>query len=157
MLKPKKKSIKERIKAHMEKITIDVFGYEKKVSKSVTEYLSILSSKENIPQELLNIKISRPRNQISVEMLSHNTVIKPIPSRELVSFFTGDVMMPGLYNKIILQTCKFLELLSQETNITWENLNIRISNPADKVLVAVFDGHTFRKFIPVRELIKFFN
>jgi hypothetical protein len=141
----------------MENISIDVFGLEKKVSENVNQFLQHVAIKEQKEIALLDVRISKPENSLRADLFYKEGFLKTIPTIELIKFFTGEVSIPGLQEKIILKVERLLETCSHEHNISWERMTIRISKHEGNVQVSLFDANRFIRIIPIKELIKFFN
>jgi hypothetical protein len=143
----------------MNDVTIDVFGYEKKVIENITSYLETISNANKVPPNHINIRISKPAGELEVSIHYLDSLIKKVSLKELIHFFMGSETA-GLFNieeKIKNRVRSYLQEFSKENNIGLEALNIRISKPKDKVLVVAYNSAEYVTSIPLKELIKQFK
>lgn len=155
----KKTGLKAKIKDYMDGVTIDVFGYEKKVSENVSRYLGTLSDTERIPLSNINIRIAKPAEQLEANIFYLDGHIRSASMQELVNFFMGEgtTKVFDLENKITKSVTAYLTEFSEDKCIPLPGLNIRISKPNEKVIAVAYNRAEYVENIPLKELIKYFK
>lgn len=155
----KKTGLTAKIKNYMDGVTIDVFGYEKKVSENVTSYLGTISDTHRIPLSNVNIRITKPAGELKADIYYLDGHVRKATLNELVDFFMGEgtTKVFDLEVKVKKNVSDYLEEYSEEKGIAIQALNIRISKPNKQVMVVAYNQAEYVDGIPLKELIKYFK
>ena len=158
MLRKKKLSIKDKIKNYMNDVTIDVFGYEEKVTVNVLDYLKKLSEENGVTSDFLNIQIAMPGKIPKAHLHHEERYIREVPIKELVCFFAGEgtALLLNLESKISKNVSNYLVELADSKNIPLQSLNIKISRDKNQIVVEARNYGVFEESIPLKDLIKYF-
>lgn len=154
----KRKSIGERLKGALENITVDVFGYEKKVTTSVTQYIQALAKEYKIPPGNILARITKHHTTVRVFLYYGGQPIREIPVKELVTFFTGDASgLLGMEKKVVGGVTSYIDLLTEECKVHPDSLQVRIRLVENGISIKAFENDYPVKVIEVKELIKHFR
>lgn len=152
-------TITEKIKNYMSNISVDVFGYEKKVTNNIIQYFKKKSSEERIPIHHLFIRIYREGTTVRVFLYRNGKLVKEVPVGDLVCFFAGEStsQILGIELKIIGSVSRYLEEFSKANEIVLELLNVLISCEGKEVAIGAYNKNEHAQDIPLVELIKYFK
>lgn len=155
----KKVGIKAKIRDYMDGVTIDIFGYEKKVSENVSQYLGQLSDENRIPLSNIHVRIAMPDKELIANSYYFDGHIRSITFKELADFFIGEgtTQVFDIEAKVKSSVTQYLSEFSQANEINLSSLNIRISKPSNKVQVTAYNKDEYLSNIPLKELIKYFK
>ncbi|MDN5201160.1 hypothetical protein QQ008_07300 [Fulvivirgaceae bacterium BMA10] len=155
--KPKQgKGIKGKLKEYMESVTIDVFGYEKIVDKSVQNFALETANIHGISPNKIFVRIIKPSEVLRVFLHAGGRQIKELTILELVHFFVGN-SNPKTGSKVAESVSRFLEGYANQKLIKVSQLQILISSSPKGSLVKSFNEQSFMEYIPVKFLIKYFK
>jgi hypothetical protein len=158
--KQPKRSLTERLKNVAENIHVDIFGYEKRITKNITQYLDKTAKEQSIPIAQLFVRIVNLHDTIRVYVHHKGRQLKEIPVKELAYFFAGEetASLPGIGEKIANNIKKYMDEKSTHYNITDGNLQIRIHlKGADEVRIDIFHFTWLLEDVEMKELIKYFK
>lgn len=151
--------LKQKLQNAVENISVDVFGYEKKITKNVVQYLNKAARDHSIPYEQLFVRIVKQNVTVRVFLHHNGRQLNEIPVKELVHFFAGQgaADLLGLESKVVESVGKYLDELSKNNEIPLNKLHIRISGSGKKAVVEAYNGHEYAKDIPIKNLVKYFK
>ena len=156
--KRKRPGLKQKLKYAVESISVDVFGYEKKVTKNAVAYLDKAARELRVPYEQLFARIVKQNVTVRVYLHHQGRQLKEVPVRELVLFFAGqEATVLGLESRVADSISKYLDELAKENEIHLDLLHVRISGSGNKVIVGAYNNHLHVKDIPVKDLVKHFK
>lgn len=152
-------TITEKIKTYMSNISVDVFGYENKVTKNIIQYFKNVSSEERIPITHLFIRIYRQETTVRVFLHRNGKVLKEVPVKNLVHFFAGEgtAQLLGIELKVIGSVSKYLEEFAKVKEMVLGQLNVLISYNGKSVAISAYNNNEHAQDIPLVELIKYFK
>lgn len=155
----KKTGLRSKIKDYMEDVSIDVFGYEKKVAENLSNYLDALARENKIPQSSINIRISMLNNGLAAHVFHLESHLRQATFKELIDFFMGQgvVVVFDMEVKIRRNVMGYFCQYSVEKNIPVQAMTVRISKPSEKVQAVVYNQSECVESIPLKELIKYFK
>ena len=154
----KRKPIKARLKDAVENISVDIFGYEKKITKNIIEYLEKAGNEQGILHEHLQARIIRHRDTVRVSLHHNGRELKEVPVKELVNFFAGQgADLLGIESKVISGVVGYMDGLSNFHELPKDSLQVFIAAEGSKVVVKAYNETQHIKDIPVKELIKYFK
>ena len=155
----KRPGLTQKLKNAVENISVDVFGYEKKITRNVVQYLNKAARDHSIPYEQLFARIIKQNVTIRVFLHHNGRQLKEIRVKELVHFFAGQEAadLLGMESKVIESVGKYLDELSKDNEIPLKMLHVRISGSGKKAVVEVYNEHQFIRNIPIKDLVKFFK
>ncbi len=78
-----------RLKAAMQNIHVDVFGYQAKVTSNILDYFESTSKELQIPRERLLIRIFCSPEPLRIAIYQNGRILRQIPIHELVTVFTA--------------------------------------------------------------------
>ncbi len=156
----KKLSLKDKLKNAAENISVDIFGYEKKITKNVVQYLNKMAIEERIPVAQLFVRIVDLHNTIRVFVHHKGKQLKEIPVKQLALFFAGPetVHLPGIEGKIANSIRKYIDESSKRHELNDDNLQIRISLKGTNEVNVDICHHTWiLENVSVKDLVKYFK
>lgn len=158
MLK-KSKSLREKLKDAVTDLTVDIFGYQKKISDNIISHTELISKQIMVPKERLFLKIFQKDHSIKAFLFNQSRAIQVVPVKELSHFFMDrdTASLPSIQNKIAFGIKKYLKDFSIENNLDVEVIDIWIHVKGDKVMIQAFNKDQFIKDISISSLIKFFR
>ncbi len=159
MKSKKAKGIADRIKSYMNEVSVDVFGYEKKVEENMDRYLGLLSRDLGIAKEQLNIRIFKFRCGLEVRVYQFNRPLRQVTVKELIDFFSGEKVSDffQLEKKVTDQVLEYFKEYSTRKGLEENNLSIRIFKPLHKIQVRAYHLDKSIEPIKVKELIHYFT
>ena len=137
-------SLSKKLKGALTDLTVDIFGYEKMVTKTITNRTNYISNRLQIPKDRLYIRIFQKDHIIRSFLYNQSKPVSAIPTQELTYFFMEEQLA---------QLYKFAEA----NRIDEESVRIWIHLKDDKVQVRAFQNEEFIKQIPLNSLIKYFK
>jgi hypothetical protein len=158
MLK-KSKSLREKLKDAVTDLTVDIFGYQKKISDNIISHTELISKQIMVPKERLFLKIFQKDHSIKAFLFNQSRAIQVVPVKELSHFFMDrdTASLPSIQNKIAFGIKKYLKDFSIENNLDVEVIDIWIHVKGDKVMIQAFNKDQFIQDISISSLIKFFR
>ncbi len=155
----KKLGLKDKLKNAVENISVDIFGYEKKITKNVVQYLNKTAIEQRIPSDQIFARIIKQDVTVRVFIHHRGMQLKEVPVKELATFFAGEgtTELFDIENKVAQSVGKYIDELSKEHEVRDDNLHVRISTSDFKVIVSAYNHLQFIKFIPVKDLVKYFK
>ena len=155
----KRPGLKQKLQSAVENISVDIFGYENKITKNVVQYLNKAARDYKIPYEQLFARIVKQNVTVRVFLHHQGKQLNEIPVKELLRFFAGQEAsdLIGMESKVVGSVSKYLDMLSKENEIQLDLLHVRISGSGNKAMVEAYNGHQFAKEIPIKNLVKFFK
>ncbi len=154
-----KPSLAQKLKKVIGNINVDVFGYEKNVTRNIQSYFDRLAKETGMPKDQIIIRIFRDYGQISVCVHRHGKRIKQIPVSELVTLFTNinPSGLPHLEQKALSGIKDFMLEYCKTHLIHPDNLHICILTAQNQVIVKGVNRTDEIGTIPLTVLIKHFT
>lgn len=149
----------QKVKDAVTDLSVDIFGYQKIVTKNIIANTQFISNKIKIPKERLFLKIYQKDHSIKAFLFNHSKAIQVIPTNELAYFFVDRETseLSRIQNKIAFSIKKYLNDFSMTNKLNVESIDIWIHVKNDKVIINVFQKDQFIKEISMSKLIKFFR
>lgn len=152
-------SLGNKLKGALTDLSVDIFGYEKMVTKNILGHTDRISQKLTIPRESLYIRIFQKNGVVRAFLYDRDRPLNAISIDELAYFFINPDTA-GLLNvqsKIALSIKKYLKEFAEANRLHRESVRIQISVKDEKVNVRAFFNNDFIKEIPLDSLIKYFK
>ena len=154
--------LSDKLKGAIENISVDVFGYEKTITKTLIKRLEFYSKKIKKPVEGIHLKIylRNYENKYIVKafLSDRNKAILTINTKDLVSFFLNESNSYLIDNDKITHSIKdYLYEFAQANKIDNEFISISIYNKDKNIEVQAFNKLHFVKLISLTSLIKHFK
>ncbi|EDP94129.1 hypothetical protein U8527_06665 [Kordia algicida OT-1] len=149
----------QKIRNAVTDLSVDIFGYEKMVTKNIIQNTAFISSKTKIPKARLFLKIVQKDHTIKAYLFDQSKAIQAIPTKELAYFFIDreTAELSRIQNKIAFSIKKYLNDFALKNGLNVENLAVWIHVKDEKVIIDAFDKDQFVKEISMSSLIKFFR
>ena len=80
-------SLSKKLKGALTDLTVDIFGYEKMVTKTITNRTNYISNRLQIPKDRLYIRIFQKDHIIRSFLYNQSKPVSAIPTQELTYFF----------------------------------------------------------------------
>ena len=161
MIKKQRKTLglRAKIKNYMEDVSIDIFDHEKKVTENLSHYFDTISKQNKIPASNINIRISKPHDELVVHIHHLDKQLRQATFKELVNFFMGEgtSVLFEMEATIRQNAGNYFRQYAKANDLSIHALNIRISKPSDKILAVVYNHLELIDSIPLKELIKYFK
>ncbi|MEO9870393.1 MAG: hypothetical protein ABJQ69_03760 [Ekhidna sp.] len=144
----------------MSTVSVDLFGYEKNVTKNVIKYFEKVSVEQCAPVSQLFIRIYRESpGTVRVFLHQNGKILKEIPVGELVCFFAGEGIskLLGIELKVIDSVSRYLEEFAKANEMHLDQLCILISYNQKQVEVNAYNRNKHEQDIPLIELVKYFK
>jgi hypothetical protein len=149
----------QKIKDAVTDLSVDIFGYQKMVTKNIIQNTEFISSKIKIPKERLFLKIFQKDHRIKAFLFNQSKAIQVIPTNELAYFFIDreTAELERIQNKIAFSIKQYLNDFATSNMLDVESIAIWIHVKDDKVTIQAFQKVQFVKEISMSSLIKFFR
>lgn len=162
MNNPFKKSgtaLSNKLKGALTDLSVDVFGYEKIVTKNILKQTDYISKKLEIPRERLYVRIFQKNHIIRAFLYDQQKPLHAIPIDELAYFFVNPetVALASIQNKMAFSIKQYLKELADANKIHVESTRIWIYTKGSAVNVMAFQNDEFIKDITLSSLIKYFR
>ena len=153
------RSLTQKLRNVLSNIQVDVWGYEKTVTKNIHSYFHRLSGETGIPKDGIIVRIFRDYGQIRVCVHKQGKRIKEIPVSELILLLTNThpSALPQLQEKVVTGIQKFMMDYCATHLIHPDNLHICILTSGEKVFVKGVNRTDEIGLIPLMVLIKHFT
>lgn len=159
-MQKKRASLNDKLKGVLTDLSVDIFGYEKKVTKNILNQMEFISEKINLPKEKLSLQIFQKDNAIRAFLYYKNKPLYVIPVKELSHFFMdkGLASLESVKEKIELNLKKYIIEFTDENFLYPEGLCfwIHVKESAN-IQVEAYNNSEFFKEIPLISLIKYFK
>ncbi|MBL4575809.1 MAG: hypothetical protein JKY51_06895 [Opitutaceae bacterium] len=155
----KRLGLKDKLKNVVDNISVDIFGYEKKVTKNIVQYLNKAAREERVPPQQLFARIVKRDATVRVFLHHRGMQLKEVPVKELAIFFAGKgtTDLFNIESKVAQSVGKYIDELSKLHEVRNDDLQIRISMSNSNVIVGAYNHLDFIKDIPVQDLVKYFK
>ena len=155
----KKSSIATKVKEAFSDISVDIFGYEKMITKNILRHTEHISKNLHIPSERLFIRIFQKEHTLGVFLYDQTKPLQAISTKELCYFFLDQATasMENIHNKMGFSIKKYLKEFADANRMDPERVRIWIHTKDGKVIVRAFDNNQYIKEIPLPSLITFFK
>lgn len=155
----KKAGLKQQLKQATRNISVDVFGYEKKITKNVIRYLEGVAKEHQVPGGQVVVQLIKEPTTVRVFLYHKSTLLKEVPVRELVVFFAGkdNASLLGVETKVINGMMGYMDSFINFHKLRDKKLLIRIATDAKRVVVGAYHQQRHIKDIPIKELIHYFT
>lgn len=152
-------SLGKKLKGALTDLSVDVFGYEKMVTKNIINRTDYISKRLHVPRERLYIRIFQKEHKIKSFLYDQNKPLTAIPTEELAYFFMEEQMakLSNTQNKISNSIKQYLNEFANANRIHEERVRVWIHIKEEKVVVRAFQDEEFIKAIPLNLLIKYFK
>ncbi|AGC75795.1 hypothetical protein LX97_00479 [Nonlabens dokdonensis] len=159
IFKKKNAALTNKLKGAIAEISIDVFGYEKKISHNIINHTRNIATWENVLSERLYLRISQEEHKVISNLYDQDQHIKSVPTDELAFFFLeeGIAVLPNVRNKIAFSIKKYLKEFATANQICEQDVQIWLNVKQDVVTVKAFHNKTYIKEISLLSLIKYFK
>lgn len=157
--KQQNSNLSSKLKDVFTDLSVDIFGYEKMVSKNIIKRTNYISHRIKIPTELLFIRIFQVEHQIKSFLYEREKPISTIATEDLAYFFLDEqtAAITNIKNKIAFSIKQYLKDFAEANRIDENSVRIWIQVKEKKVYVRAFQGEEFIKQIPLNTLIKYFK
>ena len=157
--KKKKTSLGNKLKGALTDLSVDIFGYEKMVTKNIVNRMTYVSKRLEIPKERLYVRIFQKNHVIKSFLYDQGKPITAIPTGELAYFFMEEQLaaVGDLQNKVAFSIKQYLKEFADANLIDEESIRIWIHVQDEKVQVRAFQGEEFIKALPIDSLIRHFK
>ena len=151
--------LSRKLKGALTDISVDIFGYEKKISNNIINHTRKIAVREKIIPEQLYVRLFEQNDKLKAFLYRQNRPIRAIAVDELVDFFLdqGASTFLDVQNKITVSIKKYLIEFSEANKIHEENTQIWINVKDDLVTIRAFNNSKFIKEISLSSLIKYFK
>jgi len=159
-MQKKRASLNDKLKGVLTDLSVDIFGYEKKVTKNILNQIGFISNRINLPKEKLCLQIFQKNNTIKAFLYYQNKPLYVIPVKELSHFFMdkGLASLDEIKNKIELSLKKYIIEFADENVLHREGLCFWIQAKEEAhIKVEAYHNSEFIKEIPLTSLIKYFK
>ncbi|WP_407264916.1 hypothetical protein R5N98_12680 [Tenacibaculum maritimum] len=158
-LKKKNGALGRKLKGALTDLSVDIFGYEKMVTKNIVNRTDYISKRLEISKERLYIRIFQKNHSIKSFLYDKDKPITAIPTGELTYFFLEEqIAQLGDYqNKVAFSIKKYIKEFADANRMDEESIRIWIHVKDAKVYVRAFQGEEFIKALPLNSLIKYFK
>ncbi len=155
----KKTGLKQQLKKATRNISVDVFGYEKKITKNGIRYLEGVAKQHRVPSGQVVVQLIKEPTTVRVLLYHKSTLLKEVPLRELVVFFAGkdNASLLGIETKVINGIMGYMDGFITFHELRDKKLQICIATDNKRVVVGAYHGHRHIKDIPIKELINYFT
>lgn len=152
-------TIKAKLKGALTDLSVDIFGYEKMVSKNIIKRTTYISNRIHIPKERLFIRLFQTEHQIKSLLYDNDKPLSSIPTEDLTYFFLDEqtASLGSIKNKIAFSIKQYLKDFAEANRIDDHSVRIWIHVKDEKVHVRAFQNEEFIKQIPLNSLIKYFK
>jgi hypothetical protein len=157
--KKKGTSLSGKLKGALTDLSVDIFGYEKMVTKNILNHTEYISRKLKIPRERIFVRIFQKNHIIRAFLYDQSKPLHAIPVQELTYFFIdkGTATLTDVQNKVAFSIKQYLSEFAQANHIEEESVRIWIHTKQENVVVRSFQDEEFIKEIPLNSLIKYFK
>jgi len=152
-------SLSKKLNGALTDLSVDIFGYEKMVTKNIINRTDLISKRLRVPRERLYIRIFQKNNKIKSFLYDQSKPLAAIPTEELAYFFIEEPMakLNNTQNKISHSIKQYLKEFANANRIHEESVRVWIHINEEKVVVRAFQDEEFIKAIPLNSLIKYFK
>ena len=157
--KNKVNSLSQKLKDAVTDLSVDIFGYQKKVTNNIISNTEFISNKIKVPKERLFLKIFQKDHTIKSFLFNQSKPIQVLPIDELAYFFvdSATVNVLSIQNKIAFGIKKYLSDFAKTNKLDSESIDIWIHVKDEKVMIQAFSVDGFIQEITISSLIKFFR
>ncbi len=156
----RKSSLSEKLKEAVTDLSIDLFGYEKTVTKNIISHTDTYAEKLRIPKEQMHLKIFLSRGIIRAFLYNNQRALLVLTPKELAAFFMDGslvVLDHSIPEKVSQGVSSYLKDFAREQHIPVEYLRIRIEIKKEQIRVNALSYDTHIETIPLKQLIKYFK
>ncbi len=159
LLKKSTSSLSNKLKGAVTDLSIDIFGYEKMITKNIISHTNEYAKRLHLPLENLHLKILQNNGAVRAYLCNKETPLLLIPTEELALFFIspglGELSDTG--NKINSSIMKYLKEFSKKQELEEKSVRIWIRTKGKTVDVFAFEYGDFLETVSLNSLIKFFK
>lgn len=161
-MKNKKKPTRRlgaKLKDALTDLSVDIFGYEKLVSKNIISRTTAISNRIQVPKERLFLRIFQVEHKIKSFLYDNDKPISAIATEDLTYFFLDEqtAALGSVKNKVVFSIKQYLKDFAEANRIDQHSVRIWIHVKDEKVYVRAFQNEEFIKQIPLNTLIKYFK
>lgn len=162
LFKKSSSSLSNKLRETIDDISVDIFGYEKTITKTIRKRTEYHAKKLKIPVEGLHLKIylkNSNNSHIVKAFLCHNSkAILSISSGELTCFFINeDASYLIDDNKIAHSIKQYFYDFARANKVDEKLISIGIYNREKNIEIHAFNKLDFMKSISLTTLIKYFK
>lgn len=159
LFKKKNAALGNKLKGAIAEISIDVFGYEKKISQNIISYTEHIAQWYVIPVERIYLRIYQEEHKVISFLFNQDALLKNIPTDELSYFFLEDSIaaLPNVRNKIAFSIKRYLKEFATANKISEQEVQIWLNVKNEVVTVKAFHKDIYIKEISLLSLIKYFK
>lgn len=157
--KQQNRNLSAKLKGALTDLSVDIFGYEKMVSKNILNRTTYISNRIQVPKERLFIRIFQVEHKIKSLLYDKDKPLSTIPTEDLTYFFLDEqtATLGSIKNKIAFSIKQYLKDFAEANRIDDHSVRIWIHVKDEKVHVRAFHNEEFIKQIPLNSLIKYFK
>lgn len=152
-------TLSAKLKGALTDLSVDIFGYEKMVSKNIIGRTTHISNRIQVPKERLFLRIFQVEHKIKSFLYDKDKPISAVPTEDLTYFFLDEqtAALGSVKNKVAFSIKQYLKDFAEANRIDEHALRIWIHVKDKKVFVRAFHNEEFIKQIPLNSLIKYFK
>ncbi len=157
--KQQNRNLSAKLKGALTDLSVDIFGYEKMVSKNIISRTTYISNRIQVPKERLFIRIFQVEHKIKSLLYDKDKPLSTIPTEDLTYFFLDEqtAALGSIKNKIAFSIKQYLKDFAEANRIDDHRVRIWIHVKDEQVHVRAFHNEEFIKQIPLNSLIKYFK
>lgn len=154
-----KTTLGTKLKAALTDVSVDIFGYEKRVSQNIIKRTTYISNRIQVPKARLFIRIFQVNHSIKAFLYEQDKPISSIPTEDLAYFFLDEQMatLEGVKHKIAFNIKQYFKDFAEANRMDEHSVRIWMHLHEDQVQIRAFQNETFIKHIPLLSLIKYFK
>lgn len=157
--KQQNRNLSAKLKGALSDLSVDIFGYEKMVSKNILNRTTYISNHIQVPKERLFIRIFQVEHKIKSLLYDKDKPLSTIPTEDLTYFFLDEqtAALGSIKNRIAFSIKQYLKDFAEANRIDDHSVRIWIHVKDEQVHVRAFHNEEFIKQIPLNSLIKYFK
>lgn len=157
--KQQNRNLSAKLKGALTDLSVDIFGYEKMVSKNIISRTTFISNHIQVPKEQLFIRIFQVEHKIKSLLYDKDKPLSTIPTEGLTYFFLDEqtAALGSIKNKIAFSIKQYLKDFAEANRIDDHSVRIWIHVKDEQVHVRAFHNEEFIKQIPLNSIIKYFK
>ena len=151
--------LSRKLKGALTDLSVDIFGYEKKISNNIMNHTHKIAVQEKVIIEQLYVRVSQQNDRLRAFLYKQDRPIRAIAINDLVDFFLdqGASHLLDVQNKIATSIKKYLKEFSAANKVHEEDTQIWINVKDGQVAIRAFNNSKFIKEISLSSLIKYFK
>ncbi len=158
-LQKKRSILGLKLKNVLADLSVDIFGYEKQVTQTLSSRMGYISKQLEIPEDALSLRIFQKEHVIKAFLYVQNTPLTDIPTGQLTHFFMPEALadMAIYQNRAAFSIKQYLKEFSETHHMATDSACIWIQVKDSRVEVSAFQDEDFITHLPLQTLIKYFK